>query len=226
MARLLVNEIFFSIQGESTRIGRPCIFIRLRGCHLRCRYCDTEYAFQEGQGMEIEEIIEQVESHPADLIEVTGGEPLLQDPVHELMTRLCDLGRTVLLETSGACDISGCDERVIRILDLKTPGSGELDRNLWENIEHLREADEVKFVLVDRVDYEWMRDVISKHDLASRVHAVLASPVNEQLPGKEIAGCAGLPLQVLAEWILEDGLPVILQPQLHKFIWDPMTRGV
>ena len=226
MPRLLVNEIFFSIQGESTRIGRPCIFIRLRGCHLRCRYCDTEYAFQEGQGMEIEEIIEQVESHPADLVEITGGEPLLQDPVYELMTRLCDLGRTVLLETSGACDISRCDERVIRILDLKTPGSGELDRNFWENIEHLRSADEVKFVLVDRKDYEWMRDVIRKYDLASRVHAVLASPVNEQPPGNEITGCAGLPLRTLAEWILEDGLPVILQPQLHKFIWDPMTRGV
>ncbi|MDG2201155.1 MAG: radical SAM protein [Phycisphaerales bacterium] len=226
MSRLLINELFFSIQGESSRIGRPCVFVRLRGCHLRCRYCDTEYAFTEGEGMEIDAIIESISSWPCRLVEITGGEPLLQEPVHELMGRLCDLGWTVLLETSGACDISPCDRRVIRILDLKTPGSGESDRNHWPNIEQLRREDEVKFVLVDRADYEWMREMIDRHDLGKRVGAILASPVNEQAPCREIEGCAALPMRTLAEWILADGLDVQLQPQLHKAIWEPATRGV
>ena len=226
MARLLINELFFSIQGESSRLGRPCVFVRLRGCHLRCRYCDTEYAFKEGEGMEIEEIIDRISQWPCRLVELTGGEPLLQKPVHELMRRLCDLGWTVLLETSGACPIDACDERVIRIVDLKTPGSGESERNCWENIDELRRSDEVKFVITDRADYEWMRDIIGRCELAKRVDTILVSPVNEQAAGAEIRGCPALSMRTVAEWILEDGLDVLLQPQMHKAIWDPSTRGV
>jgi len=223
---LRISEIFFSIQGESTRAGLPCTFVRLAGCHLRCTYCDTEYAFRGGQTMAIDAIIERVLTHSTRLVEITGGEPLLQGAVHELMTGLCDAGCTVLLETSGACDISPCDERVIRIMDLKTPGSGEADRNLWDNIEHLRTDDEVKFVLTDRSDYEWMCGVIEQHDLAQRCGAILVSAVGEQPKGLEIAGCAALDPRRLAEWILADGLDVRMQTQLHKIIWDPSTRGV
>ena len=223
---LLINEIFHSIQGESTWIGSPCVFIRLRGCHLRCHYCDTAYAFREGDRRSIDSIIEEVQATGCDLVEVTGGEPLLQPAVHELMTRLCDLGLRVLLETSGACDISPCDPRVIRILDLKTPGSGESERNDLENLKHLRSSDEIKFVLVDRADYEWMKDMIEQHDLQSRVDVILASPVHQQAAGGGITGSAGLKPKQLAEWMLADGLRVRLQLQLHKQIWDPATRGV
>ena len=223
---LLINEIFHSIQGESTWIGSPCVFIRLRGCHLRCHYCDTAYAFTEGDRRSIDSIIEEVRATGCDLVEVTGGEPLLQPAVHELMTRLCDLGLRVLLETSGACDISPCDPRVIRILDLKTPGSGESERNDLENLKHLRSSDEIKFVLVDRADYEWMKDMIEQHDLHSRVDVIIASPVHQQAAGGGIIGSAGLEPKQLAEWMLADGLRVRLQLQLHKQIWDPATRGV
>ncbi len=223
---LRINEVFYSIQGESTRIGEPCVFVRLTGCHLRCAYCDTEYSFREGQQREIAEIVEEVCAKPCDLVEVTGGEPLLQPRVHDLMRTLCDLGKTVLVETGGACDISACDPRVVRIMDLKTPGSGENDRNDWANIDRLTRRDEVKFVITDRADYEWARGVIAQHGLVERVGAVLMSAVFEQPRGLEIAGAKGLPLRLLAEWILEDGLRVRLQPQLHKFIWDPRTRGV
>jgi len=229
---LRINEVFFSIQGESSRAGRPCVFVRLTGCHLRCRYCDTEYAFHEGAPRTIDSIVEEVCGYPCELVEITGGEPLLQKRVFELMRRLCDQGRTVLVETSGACDIDGgggeggCDPRVIRIMDLKTPGSGECERNDWGNIARLRRHDEVKFVICDRADYEWARDVIRRYDLPGRVHAVLMSAVFEQPSGREIAGSPGLPMRELAEWILADGLPVVMQTQLHKFIWDPQTRGV
>lgn len=223
---LRINEIFHSIQGESTWAGCPCVFVRLTGCHLRCHYCDSEYAFHEGQRQSIESIIEAVLQYTTCLVEITGGEPLLQAGVHDLMTRLCDLGRTVLLETSGACDIASCDPRVVRILDFKTPGSGEVDRNLWSNVEHLTKRDEVKFVITDRRDYEWSREVVRRHDLASRVTAVHFSPVFEQAAGVEIAGCAGLPHADLARWILDDMLPVRLQTQLHKVIWHPQARGV
>ncbi len=223
---LRINEVFFSIQGESTWMGRPCVFIRLAGCHLRCAYCDTEYAFHEGGSRTIDDLVEEAVSHPCDLVEITGGEPLLQKRVHDLMTRLCDLGKTVLIETSGARDISACDPRVIRIMDIKTPGSGEMERMDWANIERLNERDEVKFVICDRADYEWSREIIRRHNLPARVKAVLMSAVFEQPQGLEIAGRPGLPMRALAEWILEDGLPVILQTQLHKFIWSPQTRGV
>lgn len=232
MSRLNINEIFYSIQGESTRAGQPCVFVRLKGCHLRCAYCDTEYAFHEGSRMSLDDILAEGErlsmagAGPCPLWEITGGEPLLQKSVHALMARLCDLGRTVLIETSGACDISLCDPRVIRIMDLKTPGSGEVERNRWANLEHLNKRDEVKFVLTSRADYDWMKSVLGEHALADRVHAVLVSSVHEVSPGLEIAGCPGLAIRDLAEWVLADRLPVVLQTQLHKHIWSPTARGV
>jgi 7-carboxy-7-deazaguanine synthase len=228
MNTLKINEVFYSVQGESTRAGLPCVFIRLTGCHLRCGYCDTEYAFHEGERKSIDDILAEAQRLGGDceLYEVTGGEPLLQKDVHELMARLCDAGKTVLIETSGACDISVCDPRVIRIMDLKTPGSGEVERNLWSNIDHLAERDEVKLVLCSREDYEWMRDVLAEHDLAARVGAVLVSAVHETPPGEELPGSAGLSLRDLARWVLEDNLPVRVQTQLHKLIWHPSTRGV
>lgn len=223
---LLINEIFHSIQGESTWIGCPCVFIRLKGCHLRCHYCDTAYAFTQGDRRTIDSIVDEVQATGCKLVEVTGGEPLLQRDVHELMTRLCDLGHQVLIETSGACDISTCDPRVIRILDLKTPGSGEVERNDLGNLEHLRRTDEIKFVLMDREDYDWMKSMIEHHDLHSRVDVILASPVHAQAGGGGVIGAAGLEPRQLAEWMLADGLRVRLQLQLHKQIWDPSTRGV
>ncbi len=242
---LRVNEIFLSIQGESTHAGLPCTFVRLTGCHLRCHYCDTAYAFHEGDRITLDDIIARVKGFylpkepprlvspapqsPTRLVEITGGEPLLQPNVHPLMTRLCDLGFTVLIETSGACDIGTCDPRVHRIMDLKTPGSGESHRNHWPNIEELNERDEVKFVLTSRGDYEWARAVIEKHSLAARVAAVLMSAVQETPAGADVAGVPpgrGLPLRDLAHWILDDHLPVRLQTQLHKLIWDPAARGV
>ena len=228
MTTLKVNEIFYSIQGESTRAGLPCVFIRLTGCHLRCGYCDTEYAFHEGTRMSIDDILAEAKRLAGDceLYEITGGEPLLQKGVHELMSRLCDTGKTVLIETSGACDISVCDTRVIRIMDLKTPGSGEEKRNHWSNIDHLTKQDEVKFVLTSRADYNWARAVIDEHNLPERVAAILVSAVHEMPAGEELPGCTGLSLTDLAQWVLEDHLPVRLQMQLHKLIWHPNVRGV
>ena len=204
------------------------MFVRLMGCHLRCTYCDTEYAFHEGKRWTVDEVIDDAHRRGGEcgLVEVTGGEPLLQPGAHELMRRMCDAGYTVLVETSGACDISGCDERVIRIMDLKTPDSGEVERNLWSNIEHLNNRDEIKFVLCSRRDYEWARDVIRKHTLHERVGAVLVSAVHAMPAGKELPGASGLSLHELTAWVLEDHLPVRVQTQLHKLIWDPMARGV
>jgi len=227
--RLRINEIFLSIQGESTRAGCPCVFVRLAGCHLRCSYCDTEYAFTEGDTRTVDEVVREVCAHPVELVEITGGEPLLQEAVHPLTAALCDLGKEVLIETSGACDISRCDPRAIRILDFKTPGSGEADRNLWSNAEHLTQRDEVKFVITDRADYDWANSIIAEYRIHERCGAVLMSPVFEQSAGEEIAGCAGLDPQALAQWMLDDPLPggsARLQMQLHKFIWSPCTRGV
>jgi len=223
---LRINEIFFSIQGESTWAGCPCVFVRLTGCPLRCRYCDTEYAFREGTQRPIADLIAEVERFPCRLVEITGGEPLAQKRVHTLITALCDRDYTVLIETSGAIDIRPCDPRSIRILDLKTPGSGEVERNLWSNLDDLRPRDEVKFVITDRADYEWARDVIRRERLATRCAAVLMSAVFEQKRGLEILGCPSLHPRSLAEWILSDGLEVRMQTQLHKLIWEPNTRGV
>ncbi len=226
----MINEVYHSIQGESTWAGRPCVFVRLTGCHLRCRYCDSEYTFHEGRRREVGGVVAEALGFGCDLVEVTGGEPLLQPNVHALMTQLCDAGLTVLIETSGACDISGCDPRVIRILDLKTPGSGEAERNLWRNLDHLTPRDEVKFVICDRSDYLWARAVIQKHRLHDRVGAVLISPVvalaGSLKEDRQIPGVETLNLQDAARWILEDRLPARLHVQQHKIIWDPAVRGV
>lgn len=214
-AALTVNEIYFSIQGESTWAGLPCIFVRLTFCDLRCNYCDTAYAFYEGEKLLLPEIISRVQNFSCDLVEITGGEPLLQKNVLPLMTALADSGKTVLLETSGAHDISKIDSRVHRIMDLKTPGSGECDRNFWSNLLSLTRRDEVKFVIGSREDYEWSRRKVVEHELANRVNAVLFSPIFGRIEPKQIV-----------DWILEDSLPVRFQLQLHKFVWPPAQRGV
>src|ERR1700747_2221236 len=213
--KLTINEIYPSIQGESTWSGRPCVFVRLTFCDLRCNYCDTEYAFYEGKKQSLGEIVDAVAQYDCPLVEITGGEPLLQKNVLPLMTVLADAGRTVLLETSGAHDISKGDRRAHRIMDLKTPGSGECDRNLWSNIEHLTRRDEVKFVIGSREDYEWSRDKVERVTPPARVHAVLSSPIFGRIDPREIV-----------EWILADKLDVRFQLQMHKFIWSPTQRGV
>jgi len=212
---LQVNEIFFSIQGESTHAGRPCAFVRLTGCNLRCRWCDTEYAFYEGRRMSVDEVAGSVSKFGCDLVEITGGEPLLQESVYSLIDALVASGRTVMIETSGASDVSRLDPRVIKIMDLKCPASGESDRNLWSNLEHLTARDEIKFVIADRADYEWAREVVRSRNLAARVNAVLLSPAFGALEAVR-----------LAEWMLTDSVPARLQLQLHKHIWPPGTRGV
>jgi 7-carboxy-7-deazaguanine synthase len=212
---LTINEIYHSIQGESTWAGEPCVFVRLTFCDLRCTYCDTEYAFYEGKKQTLDEIVRAVEAFQCPLVEITGGEPLLQKNVLTLMTMLADGGHTVLLETSGAHDISGVDPRVHRIMDLKTPGSGESDRNVFSNIEHLTKLDEVKFVIGSREDYEWSREQVERHALPQRCRAVLFSPIFGRIDPREIV-----------EWILADKLPVRFQLQMHKFIWTPTAPGV
>ena len=224
---LKINEIYLSVQGESSYAGLPCIFIRLTACDLRCNYCDTPYAFFEGEAMELEKIISRVGSLGCKLVEVTGGEPLLQKNVLPLMASLCNRGFTVLLETSGAHDISAVDPRVVRIMDLKTPGSGECKRNRYENIAHLQPKDEVKFVIGSREDYEWSRGLIEKHGLERKVKTILLSPVFRHAGMKgETAGHSGLDPKLLVEWMLKDKLPARLQLQLHKFVWPPEQRGV
>ncbi len=212
---LLVNEIFYSIQGESTHARRPCVFVRLTGCNLRCDWCDTEYAFNEGRRMTVEEVAEQVQGYCCPLAEITGGEPMLQEGVHPLMRALLARGLSVMIETSGASDVSAIDPRVIKIMDLKCPGSGECERNLWSNLDHLGTRDEVKFVIADRADYEWAREVVLSRALAERVNAVLFSCAFGRLESARLAG-----------WILEDRIPARLQLQIHKHIWPPDARGV
>ncbi len=211
---LRVNEIFHSIQGESTHAGRPCVFVRLTYCSLRCTYCDSEYAFFEGTERPLDEIVAEVARYGCRLVEITGGEPLIQRETNELMRRLLAAGYEVLLETSGAWPVEGVPEGVRIIMDLKTPGSGMVARNRWENLRHLDEKDEIKFVICDRADYEWARGVVGEHCLAER-HAVLFSPAWGEVDPTE-----------LAEWILADRLPVRMQLQIHKYIWSPTARGV
>ncbi|MGO9454502.1 MAG: radical SAM protein [Candidatus Binataceae bacterium] len=213
--RLHINEIFYSIQGESTHAGRPCVFVRLTGCNLRCRWCDTEYAFYEGRKLTTAEVAAIVASHGCKLVEITGGEPLLQEGVYPLIDALLNSDHTVMIETSGAADVSRLDPRVIKIMDLKCPGSGECDRNLWSNLDHLSDRDEVKFVVADRTDYEWARDVIRTRGITDRINAILISPVFGELDPA-----------TLAKWVLEDRIPARLQIQMHKHIWPPDTRGV
>lgn len=213
--QIRIHEIYESIQGESTFAGLPCTFVRLSRCNLRCRWCDTPQAFEGGTQLSRAEVLEKALSFATPLVELTGGEPLLQPAALPLLQELCDAGRTVLLETSGERDISGVDPRVHRIVDLKAPGSDESHRNRWENIEHLTLRDEVKVVLADRADYDWAKGVIEEHDLTAKVNAVLLSCVWGELDPKE-----------LVRWVLEDGLPVRVQLQMHKVIWDADTQGV
>ena len=219
-ASLRVTEVFHSIQGESTWAGLPCTFVRLTSCPLRCVWCDTAYAFSGGERMSFDEILAEVRGHGCGLVELTGGEPLAQAGAFDLVDRLLEEGFMVLVETSGAIDIASLDPRAHRIMDLKCPGSGEEERNLWSNLAHLTARDEVKFVIGDRADYEWARAVIAERGLADRIrrgslNALLMSPVWAEVNLEEMAG-----------WILEDGLPVRFQTQLHKHIWGPDKKGV
>lgn len=213
-ASLVVHEIYVSVQGESTHAGRPCTFVRLAACHLRCTWCDTPQAFDEGTRRSLDDVIGDVHARGVDLVEVTGGEPLLQPGVHPLMARLCDLGHRVLLETSGSLDIGGVDPRVMRIVDFKCPGSGELLANRWANVALLTPRDEVKFVLADRADYEWARGVMTEHRLARRCEVLLSTAHGRLAPAEVV------------RWMLEDGLDARFQLQMHKVLWDPNARGV
>jgi 7-carboxy-7-deazaguanine synthase len=212
---LTINEIFPSIQGESTHAGRPCVFVRLTACDLRCRWCDTPYAFHEGRKMSVDEVVTDVEARGCSVVEITGGEPLLQADVYPLMQKLLESGKTVLVETGGHRSIANVPSGVIRIMDIKCPGSGESSKNDWSNLQHLNGQDEVKFVIADRADYEFARDVVAREGLLDRVNAVLFSPVHGELDPRQ-----------LSEWVIADRLPVRVQLQLHKYIWSPQTRGV
>ena len=211
---LTISEIFHSIQGESSYTGLPCIFVRLSFCNLRCSWCDSEYTFYEGEEQSIDDVMDQINAYPCKLVEVTGGEPLAQEACLPLLTRLCEEGYTVLLETSGSIDIAPVDPRVHRIVDIKCPGSAMVARNNWGNIEALRPTDEVKFVIRDRHDYEWAKETLTKYALTDRC-PVLFSPVFGTLENVD-----------LASWIVDDGLDVRFQIQVHKYIWDPKARGV
>lgn len=212
---LTVNEIFYSIQGESSRVGQPCVFVRLTACDLRCSWCDTPYAFDEGRKMSVDDVVAAVRRYGCPLVEITGGEPLLQEGVYELMERLKGGGLTVMLETGGHRSIARVPGGVLKIVDVKCPGSGEADKNDWTNLDALSAGDEVKFVIKDRADYEFARDVIARYGLGERAGAVLMSPVHGVLEPR-----------TLSEWILADHLPARLQLQLHKYIWPANTRGV
>ena len=208
VVRVRVSEIFYSLQGEAKTVGQPTTFIRLTGCPLRCHYCDTAYAFQGGELQTLDDIVDKVKTYPTKLVTVTGGEPLAQPDCLPLLRLLIQEGYRVSLETSGALPIASVPDAVSIVLDLKTPGSGEVHRNLYENIAELRSKDQIKFVILDKADYDWARFKINEFDLTARVEEVLFSPVYESLT----------PVR-LAEWILEDGLEVRLQVQLHKLLW-------
>jgi 7-carboxy-7-deazaguanine synthase len=207
MLQLRISEIFHSLQGETSRAGLPTVFVRLTGCPLRCSYCDTSYAFSGGQTMTLAAILDEVARHAPRYVTVTGGEPLAQKGCLELLRALCDAGYEVSLETGGALDVSKVDARVVKVLDIKTPGSGEAEKNLWRNLDAMTARDEIKFVLCDEADYEWAREVMREHGLAQKCE-VLFSPAQGQLPPEH-----------LAEWILRDRLPVRMQLQLHKLLW-------
>jgi len=212
---LTVNEVFHSIQGESSQAGLPCVFVRLTACDLRCAWCDTPYAFHEGRKRDVADVLAEVASYGCRLVEVTGGEPLLQPDVYPLLQGLLDGGHDVLVETGGHISIERVPAGVVRIMDIKCPGSGEAARMCWDNLARLGASDEVKFVIADRADYDYAKTVMRRGDWASRVAAVLFSPVHGQLPPAD-----------LAAWVLADRLPVRVQLQVHKYIWEPGTRGV
>ena len=205
--KLKIHEIFYSLQGESSRVGLPTVFVRLTGCPMRCVYCDTAYAFSGGSNMEISDILAKVADYGTKYVTVTGGEPLAQKGCLVLLQELCDAGYSVSLETGGAIDISPVDKRVSVILDVKTPDSGEVENNVWGNLEHLKQTDEVKFVLCSRADYDWAKEVLNQHHISEKC-PVLFSPVYSQINPTNLAG-----------WVLEDKLPVRMQVQLHKILW-------
>ena len=211
---LKVNEIYYSVQGESTSVGLPCVFVRLTYCNLRCTYCDTEYAFYEGKEKSIEEIVEEVKKFGCKLVEVTGGEPLFQEESFPLMKRLCDEGFDAMLETGGSLSIENVDERVKIIMDLKCPSSGMLKKNIYENVNYLKSSDELKFVIGNREDYDWAKGIIVKYDLMGKC-SILFSVVYGELE----------PI-TLVNWIFKDKLDVRFQLQMHKYIWHPETKGV
>lgn len=211
---LKVNEIYKSIQGESSKAGFPCTFIRLTYCNLRCSYCDSEYAFYDGRELNLEEIIDEVKKLDCNLIEITGGEPLFQDESFELMEKLCDSGFEVMLETGGSLPIQKIDRRVKIIMDLKCPSSKMMRKNLYENISYLKNSDEVKFVIGNREDYDWTKEIIAKHELEKKCSILFSTVFGKLDPA------------VLVKWILEDKLNVRFQLQLHKFIWEPSAKGV
>jgi 7-carboxy-7-deazaguanine synthase len=210
---LRITEIFFSIQGESSHVGRPCVFVRLTGCNLRCRWCDSEYTFTGGEKMPLALVVDKVRSYGCNLVEITGGEPLAQPEALELITALCNEGFELLIETSGSIDISPVDERAKVILDIKCPGSGEMEKNLWSNLDRLALKDEIKFVIADRADYEWAKRIVEEKHLDR--WTVLFSPVWGEMD-----------MKALAEWILADRVPARFQTQLHKHIWGADVRGV
>jgi 7-carboxy-7-deazaguanine synthase len=212
---LVVHEIYASIQGESTFAGLPCTFVRTTGCNLRCAWCDTPQAFHGGERMRRADVLSRALAFATPLVEVTGGEPLLQPGVFSLLAELCDAGRTVLVETSGEADVSRVDARVHKVMDLKCPASGESHRNRWSNLDHIGPRDEIKFVLADRADYEWMRETIRSRDLARLTDKLLASTAFGQLAPRD-----------LIAWVLEDALAVRVQLQMHKYIWGPHASGV
>jgi 7-carboxy-7-deazaguanine synthase len=212
---LTISEIYLSVQGESTHVGRPCTFVRLTACDLRCKWCDTPYAFTGGKKMAVDEVLAEVTTIGCSLVEITGGEPLLQKDVYPLMERLIAEGREVLLETGGHVPIDNVPEPVVAIVDVKCPASGEAHRMHWPNLDQLSPHDEVKFVIQDRQDFEYAKDVVTRHGLAAKANAVLFSPVHGVLAP-----------DVLARWILEERVPARLQLQAHKYIWSPETRGV
>lgn len=208
ISRLRITEIFYSLQGESKTIGCPTVFIRLTGCPLRCGYCDTEYAFSGGEWQSVDDILQTVKTYKTQYVTVTGGEPLAQKACKELLTKLCDQGYQVSLETSGAMDVSEVDQRVVKVMDLKTPASGEVEKNLLSNIQYLTDQDEVKFVICNREDYEWAKQMLDQYHL-SETCSILFSPVHGDISATE-----------LADWILEDQLNVRFQIQLHKYLWN------
>lgn len=207
MNRLRLTEIFFSLQGETRTVGLPTVFVRLTGCPLRCGYCDTAYAFQGGNWVEMDDILKQVASFNPQYVTVTGGEPLAQKLCLTLLERLCDQEYEVSLETSGALDVSGVDARVVKVIDIKTPGSLEVDKNRYENLDHILPHDQIKFVICNREDYEWSRNILNQYTLADRCEVLFSPSFQQQSPGQ------------LADWIIQDRLPVRLQIQLHKFLW-------
>jgi 7-carboxy-7-deazaguanine synthase len=211
---LKINEIFYSIQGESSNAGMPCVFVRLTYCNLRCSYCDTKYAFYEGSDASIESVIEEVKKYNCNLVEITGGEPLIQSESLRLMNELCDLGFDVMLETGGSLPIKDVDERVKIILDLKCPTSNMSKKNYYENLDFIKSIDEIKFVIGNKEDYQWAKQIIENYKLTNKSNVLFATVFGQLEP------------LVLAEWILEDKLKVRLQLQMHKYIWHPGKRGV